>query len=174
MNFNPDDFPGKVVMFIKKRREYNQLAKALDEAERRWYTGQRYTEYFPIHYGEGRCVDFNDGNEGSISCYKGNGYIILEWDDFEHEDIKIYNFNIDEYPGRYVMWLKTPEEYDEFASILSNLGRTWSLGESYESHCPFGSYDEFCINFNEGRYCSKQFYEGSGYEILEWSDFSKS
>lgn len=174
MKFNPDDFQGKIVMRIKSRKEYNQLAKVLDDTGRRWCTDVRYTEYFPSDFGGNFCVNFNAGYQDTMSRYKNDGYIVLEWDDFEHEDIKTYNFNIEEYPGSFAMWLKTPQEYDEFASVLSKLGRTWSLGESYESYCPFDLYDDFCINFNAGQYCGKQFYEGNGYEILEWSDFNKS
>ena len=174
MKFNPNDFQGKIVMRIRSRKEYNQLAKVLDDAGRRWCTGHRYSECFPSNFEVNCCVDFNTGRQGPMSSCKNDGYIVLEWDDFEHENTLMTTFNIEEYSGRFAMWLKTPQEYDEFASVLSKLGRTWNSGESYESYCPFDTYDDFCIYFNAGRYGDKYFYDMNDYEVLEWSDFNKS
>ena len=85
MKFNPDDFPGNIVIQTTSREEYNKLARALDNAGRRWCTGLRYTDFFPEHL---YCIDFNTGHQSSTPAYQNLGYIVLSLDDFEWETIE--------------------------------------------------------------------------------------
>ena len=83
-------------------------------------------------------------------------------------------FNINDYPGKYVMHCKTEEEAKDFCRVLHEAGRTWCTGRSYIDRTNF-KYDKggTCYNFNIGAYAEKFYYTkpNEDYTILEWSDF---
>lgn len=83
-------------------------------------------------------------------------------------------FNINDYPGKYVMHCKTEEEAKDFCRVLHEAGRTWITGRSYIDHTNFeDDKGDTCYNFNSGTYDKISFYKYGNYTILEWSDFMK-
>lgn len=86
-------------------------------------------------------------------------------------------FNINDYPGKYVMHCKTEEEAKDFCRVLHEAGRKWDNGNSYIDKTYYDNHKELtCYYFNEGMFAGKYFikedYDGP-YTILEWSDFMK-
>ena len=80
--FNPDDFPGKIVMQVKSVEEYNILAKVLTKSGRRMYRDMPYTEFIPPQMP--LYIYFNDYGYGvTIEFCKENCFIVLEMGDFE-------------------------------------------------------------------------------------------
>lgn len=81
-------------------------------------------------------------------------------------------FNIDDYPGNYVMHLATPEESIDFSRVLDGLGKKWVSGHSYLELSYWDDYKHnICYSFNAGMYDNIERYRDHGYIILEWSDF---
>ena len=81
-------------------------------------------------------------------------------------------FNINDYPGKYVMHCKTEEEAKDFCRVLHEAGRKWCDNESYINSTNWFSYKkETCYFFNRGEYSSVSFFKKANYTILEWSDF---
>lgn len=83
-------------------------------------------------------------------------------------------FNINDYPGKYVMHCKTEEEAKDFCRVLHEAGRKWNSDDIYiGDYFPYTtSYPgAFCINFNCGLFGDKEDYINMHYTILEWSDF---
>ena len=83
-------------------------------------------------------------------------------------------FDIRDYPGKYVMHCKTKEEAKDFCQHLHDLGLKWSTGTSYaccdnwEDHRTRTAY-----SFNTGQYANTDYFRGLHYTILEWEDFMK-
>ena len=75
-------------------------------------------------------------------------------------------FNIDEYPGKYVMYCETQEELFKFYDYLHSVGRRWSMGQSYSDFRPTKSFagPTRYIYFNDGTH-------GDWYELLKFKDF---
>lgn len=73
-------------------------------------------------------------------------------------------FNINDYPGKYVMHCKSVEEAKNFRDYMESIGRPilTSLSRYY------GLYVNF---FNKGTWETKEYAKKEGYTILEWSDF---
>ncbi len=82
-------------------------------------------------------------------------------------------FNIENYPGKYVMHCKTKEEAEDFLNYLHSIGRTWVGGGSYKNNMFWLFEEDTAYNFNEGSHCSTFYYEKNNYTILEWEDFMK-
>lgn len=84
-------------------------------------------------------------------------------------------FNINDYPGKYVMHCKTEEEAKDFCRVLHEAGRKWCTGVSYLENTNWSNtlYGmRIYYNFNRGMYASDESaYTHEGYTILEWSDF---
>lgn len=84
-------------------------------------------------------------------------------------------FNINEYPGDYVMHCVTEEEALSFCEYLHSVGRRWNGGESYINKSNFGQYkDGILYCFNKGTHCNLAYAIMEGYKILEWSMFMYS
>lgn len=78
-------------------------------------------------------------------------------------------FDINDYPGKYVMHCKTEAEAREFCNYVERYG----LYYNYNINSSFGSHERStCYNFNFNTYGSKSYYVDKGYTILEWSDFT--
>ena len=84
-------------------------------------------------------------------------------------------FNITDYKGKYVMHCGTEVEAKSFCKHLHKLGRKWYNDKSY-AHCTEWNkyWENTCYNFNEGAFCDVDYYERSGYIILEWANFMYS
>lgn len=77
-------------------------------------------------------------------------------------------FNINKYDnGKYVMHVKTKEEYDDFLKHLRDIGSC-----RYGSANVFGVYkQDTCLNFDCGTHCDIKWYKDHNFTILEWEDF---
>lgn len=81
-------------------------------------------------------------------------------------------FNVNDYPGDYVMFCDTFDEAMEFAEVLNAQGKTLRSGSSYLtiSHCArafffnSGTYSRFAGDVHSYR---------PGCRILHWKDFSQ-
>ena len=83
-------------------------------------------------------------------------------------------FNISNYPGKYVMHCKTKEEAEDFCNHLDSVGKTWRLGDRYLNNTRFETFKEkTAYDFHQGTWTEVDFYKKEGYTILEWSDFMK-
>lgn len=83
-------------------------------------------------------------------------------------------FNINDYPGNYVMHCKTEEEDRSFREYLHSVGRKWSSGNSYLTKTYWNVNREYtCYRFNSDEYGDIHYYRRTDYTILEWSDFMK-
>jgi len=81
-------------------------------------------------------------------------------------------FDINKYPGNYVMHCKTEEEAESFCRYLNENGRKWGDGHSYIDRTHYSEYkSETAYNFNNGTFCNCDFYIYYNYTILEWSDY---
>lgn len=81
-------------------------------------------------------------------------------------------FNINDYPGKYVMHCKTEEEAEDFCRVLHEAGRTWRAGNSYLEYTYWEYHEECtCYNFNNGYMYDTGYYLSNNYKILEWSAF---
>lgn len=79
-------------------------------------------------------------------------------------------FDINNYPGKYVMRCRTEEEARDFCNYLHSIGRKWSTGESYLERTHYYTYGcNTAYNFNQGSYCDVNYFQY--YTVLEWSDF---
>ena len=80
-------------------------------------------------------------------------------------------FNIENYPGKYVMHCKTKEEARSFCDYLKSIGRAWCTGRSYDdiSWGYYGANTIYC--FNSGTLSDVNFAKSQNYTILEWEDF---
>lgn len=83
-------------------------------------------------------------------------------------------FNIRDYIGNYVMHVKNIDEYDSFSEYLDSEGRVWNTGERFVKVKNYNWYrEDTCIAFNRGQLGSVEWYERSGYSVLEYSDFDR-
>lgn len=83
-------------------------------------------------------------------------------------------FDINKYPGKYVMHCKTKEEARAFCQYLDNVGRKWLSGERYKNKEYWNVYREkTCYSFNNDCYTGIDYYKKENYTIREWSDFMK-
>ena len=86
--------------------------------------------------------------------------------------IKMKKFKLEDYEGKFVMHVKTEEEYNTFSKFLDSKGETWNIDQSYMK---IRHWDEntnnTCFCFNEGMYCNLEYFQNHDYTILEFSDF---
>lgn len=81
-------------------------------------------------------------------------------------------FNINNYPGKYVMHCKTEEEARDFCNYLHSIGESWCTGKSYAECTYYENHKEkTTYNFNENAYSKVDYYIDANYTILEWEDF---
>lgn len=83
-------------------------------------------------------------------------------------------FNIENYPGRYVMKCDTREEFEAFAEYLHSVGRRWSSRDSYLTSRSTRVNDissTNCHYFNEGVKGGARSAKDNGYIVLHYSDF---
>lgn len=82
-------------------------------------------------------------------------------------------FNINDYPGKYVMHCKTEEEAKDFCRVLHEAGRTWSGNDSYlnNTHWNQSITGTIYYYFNDGMWSSGINIISTDNTILEWSDF---
>lgn len=117
---------------------------------------------------------------GSIEACRATGYEIVEF--FDDKSIIDYivdppekkKFNIEDYPGDYVMHCPTEESAKIFTAYLHSLGKKWISGASYLEFTYWNFYaEDMCYGFNTNEYGSLDYYTGSdrGREILEFYDF---
>lgn len=81
-------------------------------------------------------------------------------------------FDINKYKGKYVMHCKTSEEAQDFCNYLHNIGRCWTIRDSYVKKTNYEVYQENTVYyFNKGTFGNAYAAELHEYKILEWSDF---
>ena len=80
-------------------------------------------------------------------------------------------FDINNYPGKYVMHCKTEEEAQIFTSYLHRIGKTWVTGSSYTDQLGFAYGEDSCYNFNKGTHANINTYKDASYTILEFENF---
>lgn len=84
-------------------------------------------------------------------------------------------FDINKYPGYYVMHCKTEEEAQNFCNYLHNIGRGWCDGKTYSNLTRWDIFEKNTVYcFNEGVCVHISKARQYGYHILEWSDFMNS
>lgn len=88
-------------------------------------------------------------------------------------------FNIKDYPGKYVMHVKSEEEAKVFCEYLHVMKKLWRTGKFYCNETYFANYGDLTIYyFNDGSYgnmtnVNHPDFE-TGYTILEFDDFDWS
>lgn len=83
-------------------------------------------------------------------------------------------FNIENYPGNYVMHCKTREEVESFCKYLNSRGFRTCTCSPYRANYLWDMYGETAaFSFNKGCYCEVEYYRKSSenFTILEWEDF---
>lgn len=83
-------------------------------------------------------------------------------------------FNVNDYPGAYVMFCDSSDEAAEFAEVLNAQGKTLHSGSSYLTIPHYvrafffnsGTYSRFANEETADSY-------RPGYRILHWKDFSQ-
>lgn len=84
-------------------------------------------------------------------------------------------FDINNYPGEYVMHCRTEEEAKIFLKYLDSIGKKWRDGCSYLERTCFNAFkDCTCYCFNEDGYCDLSWAFDGGYGILRFEDFDWS
>ena len=88
-------------------------------------------------------------------------------------------FDINDYPGNYVMHCSTKKDAKTFCRYLSWSGKKWCDGDSYIHKNNYDVYgDKTCYNFNGGTFADIQCYFGPNAfypaTILEFNDFDWS
>ena len=113
------------------------------------------------------CLNVIDHNR----FWLGSSYL---WSEKELELVKP-KFDINDYPGMYVMHCKTQEQAEIFTMYLHKNNRTWWTGRPYTKDTNWESYKyKTCYNFNENGFSQYNFYKNKGYTILEFKDFDWS
>ena len=86
--------------------------------------------------------------------------------------MKMSRFRLEDYKGKFVMHVKTEEEYDTFSKFLYENGKTWCSGYGYlvRNHWEVNK-SETCFDFNNGAYSYVDWLKDLDYTILEFSDF---
>ena len=84
-------------------------------------------------------------------------------------------FNIDDYPGKYVMHCNSEGKAMVFCRYMDSIGLKWSSGRSYLDYNFWtNEKEETCYSFNDGEYDSAICYNDRPYTILEFDDFDWS
>lgn len=90
-------------------------------------------------------------------------------------------FNINDYPGKYVMHVTTEEQDTIFRNYLHSVGKHWRNGDSYDTITHFDKYREYTVyHFNENTFGNlinaKLLYSPAPtilkFEDFDWSDFT--
>lgn len=83
-------------------------------------------------------------------------------------------FNINDYPGDYVMHCDTEDKARVFCDYLDLVSLQWCTNHSYKNKTYFGeNLDKTVYYFNYGRFGAVHFVD-DGYKILEFDDFDWS
>ena len=84
-------------------------------------------------------------------------------------------FNIDDYPGKYVMHCNSKGKAKVFCRYMDSIGLKWISGRSYLDYnfWTIGK-EQTCYSFNDGEYASAIYYNAKLYTILEFDDFDWS
>ena len=81
-------------------------------------------------------------------------------------------FNINDYPGKYVMRCDSEGKAKVFSRYMDSIGLKWSSGRSYFNYNFWtDEKEETCYSFNDGEYASATYYNAKLYTILEFDDF---
>ena len=81
-------------------------------------------------------------------------------------------FNIDDYPGKYVMHCDSKDKATMFCKYLDSIGLEWSSGRSYLDYNFWtDEKEETCYSFNFGMFGGVQYFGVMFYAILEFDDF---
>ena len=83
MEFDIDNYPGKVVMHCPEEWMAEVFCDYLHSIGKKWSSGISYNRRRNYReHKEETCYWFSNGQYGSLSFYKNNGYKILEFEDF--------------------------------------------------------------------------------------------
>lgn len=83
MEFNIDNYPGKVVMHCPEKWMAEEFCNYLHSIGGSWRSGISYntrTNYSA--HGKETCYWFNNGEFGNLTFFKRHGYEVLEFEEF--------------------------------------------------------------------------------------------
>ena len=87
--FNLDDYKGNYVMHCDTVKKARAFCEFLHKAERRWITDEVYRGNTRWRMNKEKTVYyFNRGTYGSVDRAKEDGYIVLEFDYFNWNDVE--------------------------------------------------------------------------------------
>lgn len=88
MKFDIRDYKGRCVMHCKTEDEAKVFCKYLDSIGRKWRSGASYLLHVGWDaYKDQICYDFNSGRHSNKAFYKRKEYKILEFSDFEWDEM---------------------------------------------------------------------------------------
>lgn len=88
MKFDIRDYKGRCVMHCKTEDEAKVFCKYLDSIGRKWRSGASYLLHVGWDaYKDQICYDFNSGRHSNKTFYKRKEYKILEFSDFEWDEM---------------------------------------------------------------------------------------
>ena len=89
MKFELEQYDDNCVMSCPTRESAEIFLRFLHSAGRRWGSGDRYTNTLNWETrGADTCYNFNSGLVGSIGFYSANDYTILNFFDFEWDELR--------------------------------------------------------------------------------------
>ncbi len=95
MKFNINDYKGKYVMHCKTEEEAKAFCRYLNGIGRKWRDGISYLcENDWSFYTDQTCYEFNNGAYADKCCYLKHGYTILEFSDFEWDEMTELAFKV--------------------------------------------------------------------------------
>lgn len=84
MKFDINQYNEEYAMHCKTEDEANFFLKYLDSLGMKWCSGQRYIENTNYKdYRNKTCYCFKDGSYSNYDYFRDEGYVILEFEDFE-------------------------------------------------------------------------------------------
>lgn len=91
--FNISDYPGKYVMHVTTKEQDEIFRRYLHSIGKKWHSKDSYIEkeYFRIYKSETYHL-FNEGMYGDRSYSIADGYIVLEFDNFDWSDFAMKHF----------------------------------------------------------------------------------
>lgn len=89
MKFDIEDYNSCYVMHCKTKTQAEYFTSFLDSLGKRWSDGTSYlTLTYYEDYGKEICYHFTGGYVGNKEYFSDNGYIILEFDEFDWDRFK--------------------------------------------------------------------------------------
>ena len=88
MKFNINDYKGEYAMHCKTEEEVKIFCRYLNSIGKKWCSGTSYSRLtIWDNYKEQTCYEFNKGAYSDKSFYEDSGYKILEFSDFEWDEM---------------------------------------------------------------------------------------